>query len=191
MMPLNPLFGGAWGGRCFSRWQTKEISDGGGQVCSPCPQPHKPGQRCWVGSWDRGGMQGRAASKDALAGLSPRTPCTRSPTHSPAATSSPPRIPPKTTPKPKSASYIYTGLASAPLLVPLFGDGVMVPQERPPGIWGKAFPAGTWGGCGDADPHPVLGRTMGLPRVSLLISCAASPSTGRPQRLWQPHLFTG
>lgn len=129
-------------------------------------------------------------------GSAPGTPRPRSPLRSPAATRP---LPHTTHPKNDLKAQICTlhlhGLGPHSFI----GDAIWGWRYCPvaePLVKSKAFPIGTWGGRGDKDPRPVPGGgvgmgTMGLPRVSPIISRAASPSTGRPQRLWQPHLFTG
>ena len=76
-MSLKPFFEGSWW------WEILFPLADKGDLCRGrvglCPVPATaqagadvPGPR--VGSWDRGGMQGKAGSKDALAGLSPGHP---------------------------------------------------------------------------------------------------------------------
>lgn len=90
-------------------------------------------------------------------------------------------------------AQIYTlnlhGIGSIPLLMLLFQGSVRVPWKDPRERQGLSHrdTGWPWG----HRHSPSARRTVGLPWVSLLIFCAASPSARRPQWLWQPHLFTG
>lgn len=127
-----------------------------------------------------------------MVGLSPRLDpldpllCAQSHCHP-----SPATHPPQNYPKPQTSIFLHLhGSSPRSVLAAAVWGWHHSPTGEPPGK-GKAFSTGVWGGRGDTGPHPVPQGLVGLPRVSPRISCAASPSARRPQRLWQPHLFTG
>lgn len=142
-----------------------------------------PGPR--AGSWDQGGMQGKLGSKDALMGLSPGHPLHLLP---PAQPCCHPSLATHTPPAPKLPQSPNLHLLPSTRVWPLLWFwccylGVALqshggaPRERqglsPRGMgwpWGRR-------------PSPSARGTVGLPWVSPLISCAAFPSAGRPQRL--------
>lgn len=135
----------------------------------------------WAGGI-KGGMQGKAESKDGLQDSVLGISCVHFPIHRPSSTR-------QNHPK----SQIYTlnlhGLGSIPLLMLLFQGDVRVPWRTPrerqgPSCRDTGWP---WG----HKLSPSARRTVGLPWVSLLIFCAPSPRARRPQWLWQPHLFMG
>lgn len=133
LMPLKPFFGGPWGGRYFSRWQTKEISAEQQWVCAYARAGCSGGARATGGFVGPGRDAGRGGEQGCSGGAQPRAPPAPVP---PCAAPLPP-VPchtpptPKTTSKPRSAPYIFMGLAPTPLSAMLFGGGVIVPWQSP------------------------------------------------------------
>lgn len=178
LMPLKLLFGGvlAWE-ILFSLADKGDLCRGTARLC------RGGGARAPGGLVGPGRDAGRGGDQGCPA---PGTPCTHPPPPQLilAATPPLPRIPPKTTPKPKSTSYIYTDLAPAPLLGMLFGGGVTVPCESP---WGKArpFPQGhgvavgtwtlaqCWGDNGAAPGPPANLRCLSQRRAATTTLAAA------------------
>lgn len=170
------------GGGC---WQIKEVSARGKRVCSLCLELCESGWRGQVPSQARGskgGIQGKAKSKDALQDSALGISCAHFPMHRAGSTH-------QNYPKARIYTLNPHRFGSIPFLMLLFQSSVRVlwraPRERR-GL-SRRDTGWPWG----HRLSPSARRTVGLPRVSLLIFCAASPSARRPQWLWQPHLFTG